>query len=115
MTVEKKSIADIKPITVEYLKTATKLSKPIKQVEVNTSCSNWELHSTLRHQLIISEIALCKENSYFQFPKELNNSMELINIQNQGNKCLRWCLARYLNPVEKNPTIIQNKIICKTT
>ena len=30
-----------------------------------------------------------------------------ITIQNQVNECIRWCLVRYLNPVNKNPTKIR--------
>ena len=32
----------------------------------------------------------------------------LINIQNEDNECFRWCLVRYLNPVNKNPVKILN-------
>ena len=32
----------------------------------------------------------------------------LINIQNEDNECFRWCLARYLNFVNKNPGKIRN-------
>ena len=27
----------------------------------------------------------------------------LSNIQHEDNECIRWCLIRYLNPVNKNP------------
>ena len=29
----------------------------------------------------------------------------LIDVQNKNNECLRWCLVRYLNYVDKNPAI----------
>ena len=32
----------------------------------------------------------------------------MINIQNEGNECFRWCLLRYLNPVRKIPGKIKN-------
>ena len=32
----------------------------------------------------------------------------LINIQNEDNKCFRWCSFRYLNIVIKNPIKIRN-------
>ena len=32
----------------------------------------------------------------------------LISIQHKDNECFRWCLVRYLNPVNKNPTKITN-------
>ena len=33
---------------------------------------------------------------------------ELINIKSNNNECFRWCLVRYLNPVNKNPAKIRN-------
>ena len=32
----------------------------------------------------------------------------MINIQNEDNKCFRWCSFRYLNIVIKNPIKIRN-------
>ena len=32
----------------------------------------------------------------------------LNNTQNKDNKCFRWCLVRYLNPVNKNPAEIRS-------
>ena len=32
----------------------------------------------------------------------------MINIENHGNRGFRWCLIRYLNPVNKNPEKIRN-------
>ena len=31
----------------------------------------------------------------------------LVNTQNKDNECFRWCLLRYLNPVNKNPEKIR--------
>ena len=38
-------------------------------------------------------------------PKELNHSRKgLINIENiDDNECFKWCLVRYLHPVDHNP------------
>ena len=32
----------------------------------------------------------------------------LINIQNENNECLRCCLVRCLNPVNRNPAKVRN-------
>ena len=32
----------------------------------------------------------------------------LINVQNEHSECFRWCLVRYLNPVNKNAIKIRN-------
>lgn len=48
-------------------------------------------------------MSTCKVSYYFPLPKELGNPMKrLININKQ------WCLIKYLNPVNKNPTEIKN-------
>ena len=42
-------------------------------------------------------------------PKELHHPIKgLINIQNVGdNECFKWCLVRYLHPVDRNPARIK--------
>ena len=61
----------------------------------------------IQHQLAISKINPCERSYSFLLPKELGNSMKiLINIQNKDNECFKWCLVRYLNPVNKNPAKI---------
>ena len=30
-----------------------------------------------------------------------------VNYSRKGNKCLKWCLVRYLHPVDKNPARIR--------
>ena len=47
-------------------------------------------------------------NSYFPLPKELRNPVRLANIQNEDNECLKLCLLRYLNRVNKKPTKFRN-------
>ena len=87
-----------------------------QQNDLSVRIENWthegsgqSIHSILRHERVISEIAPCEGSSYFALPEELNNSAKgLINIQNDDNECFRWFLARYLNPVDKNPAIIIN-------
>ena len=71
--------------------------------------SSWTINSIIQHQLVISEIASCKECSYFPLPKKLRNPVKgSAKIKNEGNECFRWCLVRYLNPVNKNPAKIRN-------
>ena len=44
----------------------------------------------------------------------------LINIRSEDNKCFRWCLVRYLNPVNKSSVKVRKndqefskQLICK--
>ena len=48
-------------------------------------------------------------SSYVKLPKELNHSGKcLINIQNiDAKECLKWCLARFLNPKDQYPSGIR--------
>ena len=71
--------------------------------------SGWTINSIIQHQDVILKIARCKVISYFPLPKLLINSMKgLINIENEDSGCFRWCLGRYLNPVNKNPAEIRS-------
>ena len=54
----------------------------------------------------VGEITSCEESFYFPLPKEPLNSMKgSINIKNKDNEYFRWCLIRYLNPVNKRANI----------
>ena len=65
--------------------------------------SDWTINPISQHKLVISEISIRERSSYFPLPKELINPMKgWSNIQNEDNECFRWCLVRYLNPVNKN-------------
>ena len=49
-----------------------------------------------------------KGSSYIKLPQELSNSEKgLINMQNEGNECFRWCHIRLLKPQDKNPQRIK--------
>ena len=64
---------------------------------------SWKLDSIIRHQLVISEIALCEESS--QLSKELRNPMKELTILKQKNKTIF--------PLMKHQTvfILQNKLL----
>ena len=71
--------------------------------------SEWTIGFVIQHQLIISEIARYAGTFYFPLPKELKNPMKgLNNIQNEDNQCFRWCLVKYLNPINKNRPKFRN-------
>ena len=43
-----------------------------------------------------------KGSSYIPLPKYLADKKAIINLKNEDGQCFKWCLARALNPVEKN-------------
>ena len=51
---------------------------------------SWTINSIIKHQLVISGIALCEGSSCFPFSKELRNPMKrLINIKKEDNECFK--------------------------
>ena len=50
-------------------------------------------------------------SSYIPLPPELKNSMRgLINLKNKDDECFKWCYVRFINPQNKEPDRIKNKI-----
>ena len=66
--------------------------------------SGWFIDSVIDHTISISKYPLVG-SSYIKLPKEFDYLRKgLINIQNtEDNECFKWCLVRYLNPVDHNP------------
>ena len=58
---------------------------------------------------IVQYFEVLADRSYFNLPKELYHSKEgLINIQTiDVNDCFKWCLVRYLHPVDYHPARIR--------
>ena len=49
-------------------------------------------------------------STYIELSDELKNTVkDLINIENNDNKCFLWCHIRHLNLVERNPQRITRK------
>ena len=70
--------------------------------------SDWIIDSIINHTTSISKYNPLAGSSYIELPKELDHPRKgLINIQNaDDNECFKWCLVRYLNPVDHNSKII---------
>ena len=49
-------------------------------------------------------------SSWLPLPKELVDKKAIINMQNDDNECFKWCVARAVNPIEKNPARIDKKL-----
>ena len=67
--------------------------------------SRWITDSIIDHSNSISKYNSLAGRSCIQLPKELNHQRKgLINIQNiDDNEFFKWCLVRYLHPVDHNP------------
>ena len=51
--------------------------------------------------------------SYIELPKALKNKNAIINMKNQDEECLKWCVKRALNPKDKNPHRIDKDLKSK--
>ena len=79
--------------------------------------------SVIDHTIGISKYNPLAASSYIKLPNELDHLRKgLIHVQNtDDNECFKWCLVRYLNPVDHNPRRITKvnkgfakKLILKT-
>ena len=68
----------------------------------------WTIDLVIEQNINVSKHKPGSSSSYIKLSKNLTHSKKsLINIQITGNNvCLKWCLGRYLHPVDKNPAII---------
>ena len=64
--------------------------------------SGWIIDSVIDLNISISKYNPLAGSRYIELPKELNHPRKRsINIQNiDDNECFKWCLVRYLNPVD---------------
>ena len=71
--------------------------------------SGWIIDSVIDHTISISKYNLLAGSSYIRLPKELDHPRKrLVNIQNvDDNESFKWCLLRYLDPVDHNPRRIR--------
>ena len=51
--------------------------------------------------------------SYIDLPEFLKNKKAIINMKNEDNECLKWCILRALNPKDNHPERIDNDLKSK--
>ena len=68
----------------------------------------WIIDSVIDHNITISKYNPLAGSCFIRLPKKLDHPRKgLINIQNiDDNECFKWCLVRYLNPVDRKPARI---------
>ena len=64
--------------------------------------SGWRLHSIIKLELHTVQWVPLRGSSYIELPKYLKNKNAIINMKNDDDKCLLWCVLRAINPVKKN-------------
>ena len=72
--------------------------------------SNWQFRSVVNLDINTAAYKPLRSNSYFPLPKELASKKAIINPKNKDDECFKWCIARALNPVDKNAERIDKNL-----
>ena len=64
--------------------------------------SNWIFKAVVRLDVNTAIYKPLRGSSYIPFPSVLANKKAIINMQNQDDECFKWCVAKALNPVDKD-------------
>ena len=64
--------------------------------------SNWRFAAVQRLDINTVEYKPLKGSSYIPLPKYLANKKAIINLKNEDTECFKWCVARALNPVQRD-------------
>jgi hypothetical protein len=65
------------------------------------SCG-WRLKEALQLNIKIDVNRPLRGSNYVELPQSIKNKKAMINIQNTDNECIKCCMLRALNPVNKN-------------
>ena len=90
-----------------------KMIARIEEVLANfqQSGSNWVFQEIQRLEIHFANWRPIRGSTFIPLPAKLKNKKGVINIKNEDNQCFKWCIARALNPVDKNPNRITKELI----
>ena len=90
-----------------------KMIARIEEVLANfqQSGSNWVFQELQRLEIHFANWQPIRGSTFIPLPTRLQNKKGVINIKNEDNQCFKWCIARALNPVDKNPNRITKELI----
>ena len=77
--------------------------------------SNWRFKSVTKLDINTFVYKPLKGRSYIPLPKGLTSKKAIINMKNEDNECFKWCVARALNPVERDLNEYQKYCAYKQT
>ena len=76
----------------------------------DTEGSGWkfeELDKVDIHTVIYDPLNAGK---WIPLPKHIADKKAVINIQNKNEECFKWCMARAISPIEKNPQMVDKNL-----
>ena len=85
---------------------ATVISKIEKSLGKSSA---WIIDSIINHTTSVSKYNSLSGSNYIELPEELDHLRKRLinNFRNiDVNECYKWCLVRYLNPEDRNPSRI---------
>ena len=75
------------------------------------SGSDWVFQSVGRLEIHFANWKPIGGSTFIPLPAKIKNKRAVINLKNEDNQCLKWCVVRALNPVDKNPNRITKELI----
>src|SRR5579863_966336 len=72
--------------------------------------SNWRFKEVVRLDINTVIYKPLKGSSYITLPPILAHKKAIINMKNEDDQCFNWCVARALNPVDKDQERITKKL-----
>ena len=74
------------------------------------SGSNWVFQRVNQLEIHMADWKPISGSTFIPLPARIKNKVAVINPKNEDNQCFKWCVARALNPVEKNPNRITQEL-----
>ena len=75
--------------------------------------SGWQFEKVIKLVLHTTRWDPINAGSYIELPKALKNKNAIINMKNQDEECLKWCVLRALNPKDIHPERIDKDLKSK--
>ena len=72
--------------------------------------SGWIFNNIKYIDLKVKKYDPLRAGSYIELPKWIKNKKAVLNIKNEDNECIIWCILAYLYPVDRlnNPDRVKN-------
>ena len=89
------------------------LSQMLREIMINLvdyqkNGSGWYFKEVISFEIHIVDYKPIKGSSYIKLPDFLLRKKAIINMENKDDKCFLWCVLRYLYPVQKNASRIND-------
>ena len=75
------------------------------------SGSNWVFVKVNQLEIHMADWKPISGSTFIPLPARIKNKKAVIDLKYEDNQCFKWCVARALNPVDKNPNRITKELI----